>query len=482
MYKNILKEKNMGGDTMRLNSYFKDLKDDIFFKDIKDDSRLVKKNDLFFAIKGDNFDGEKYISEAIDNGASFIISKRNLVSYPSLTTPNPKELLNSMLNFYYNKHQMLHNIAVTGTDGKTTTSYLINHVLNDVSRSILIGTNGIYFLKRHFKLQNTTPSNSIIYEALDNAYLYKAQYSVIEMSSEGILNNRGLFLSFNGLIFTNISHEHLNTHKTMKRYLNCKLSLNKCLRPNSLILINYDMNYYAYVRKRLKGHIMTYGLNGGDFQAKNIRISLNRTIFDVYYMGYFLGQIITNLFGEYNVYNLLASIGYLYEMGIPFSIIKKSLSQKLQVEGRFELIKDKDKFYIIDFAHTPYGVKATLEALNKVKKGRIISILGCQGNKDKSKRPLMGKFATSLSDITIFTSEDPKDEKITSILADMTKKAKNSYYLSLYRDEAIRLGVSLMQDNDILIIFGKGRENTERYGNYIFYHSDLKLLKEALKT
>ncbi|MBS1476861.1 MAG: hypothetical protein HP024_02810 [Acholeplasmatales bacterium] len=168
---------------MRLNSYFKDLKDDIFFKDIKDDSRLVKKNDLFFAIKGDNFDGEKYISEAIDNGASFIISKRNLVSYPSLTTPNPKELLNSMLNFYYNKHQMLHNIAVTGTDGKTTTSYLINHVLNDVSRSILIGTNGIYFLKRHFKLQNTTPSNSIIYEALDNAYLYKAQYSVIEMSS-----------------------------------------------------------------------------------------------------------------------------------------------------------------------------------------------------------------------------------------------------------------------------------------------------------
>lgn len=148
------------------------------------------------------------------------------------------------------------------------------------------------------------------------------------MSSEGILNNRGLFLSFNGLIFTNISHEHLNTHKTMKRYLNCKLSLNKCLRPNSLILINYDMNYYAYVRKRLKGHIMTYGLNGGDFQAKNIRISLSRTIFDVYYKGYFLGQIITNLFGEYNVYNLLASIGYLYEMGIPFSIIKKKPEPK----------------------------------------------------------------------------------------------------------------------------------------------------------
>lgn len=128
------------------------------------------------------------------------------------------------------------------------------------------------------------------------------------------------------------------------------------------------------------------------------------------------------------------------------------------------------------------GIKATLLSLNKVKKGRIITILGAQGNKDKTKRPLMGKFATELSDITIFTSEDPKDEKITNILSDLTRKTTNNYYLTLYRDEAIRLGVSLMMKNDILVIFGKGRENTEHYGNYIFHHSDLKLLKEALNT
>ena len=229
---------------MKLNKYFKDLTEDVRFKDIKDDSRLVKKNDLFFAIRGENYNGEKYISEAIENGASYIISKKTLASYPSIKAENPKELLNSMLNFYYTKHKLLHNIAVTGTDGKTTTSYLLNHILNDVSRSILIGTNGVYFLKKHFKTNNTTPSNTIIYEALESAFLHKAQYSVIEMSSEGILNNRGLFLEFDGLIFTNISHEHLNTHKTMKKYLNCKLSLNKCLKPNSLILINHDMNYY----------------------------------------------------------------------------------------------------------------------------------------------------------------------------------------------------------------------------------------------
>lgn len=467
---------------MKLNKYFKDLTEDVRFKDIKDDSRLVKKNDLFFAIRGENYNGEKYISEAIENGASYIISKKTLASYPSIKAENPKELLNSMLNFYYTKHKLLHNIAVTGTDGKTTTSYLLNHILNDVSRSILIGTNGVYFLKKHFKTNNTTPSNTIIYEALESAFLHKAQYSVIEMSSEGILNNRGLFLEFDGLIFTNISHEHLNTHKTMKKYLNCKLSLNKCLKPNSLILINHDMNYYNYVRKKLHGHITTFGINGGDFMAKNVHLSINKTSFDVYYKGYYLGQIITNLFGEYNIYNLLAVIGYLYEMGISFSQIKKSLSQNLKIAGRFEFFKENNKYYIIDFGHTPNGIKATLLSLNKVKKGRIITILGAQGNKDKTKRPLMGKFATELSDITIFTSEDPKDEKITNILSDLTRKTTNNYYLTLYRDEAIRLGVSLMMKNDILVIFGKGRENTEHYGNYIFHHSDLKLLKEALNT
>ena len=144
---------------MKLNKYFKDLTEDVRFKDIKDDSRLVKKNDLFFAIRGENYNGEKYISEAIENGASYIISKKTLTSYPSIKAENPKELLNSMLNFYYTKHKLLHNIAVTGTDGKTTTSYLLNHILNDVSRSILIGTNGVYFLKKHFKTNNTTPSN-----------------------------------------------------------------------------------------------------------------------------------------------------------------------------------------------------------------------------------------------------------------------------------------------------------------------------------
>lgn len=467
---------------MKLNKYFTNLPYDINFKDIKDDSRLVTKNDLFFAIKGKSYNGEEYISEAIENGASYIISKRNLSSYPSLQVDNPKEILNSMLNFYYNKHQYINNIAITGTDGKTTTSYLLNHILNEVSKSILIGTNGIYFLKKHFKTNNTTPSNTILYESLEMAHQYKAKYSVIEMSSEGILNNRGLFLQFNGLIFTNISHEHLNTHKTMKRYLNCKLGINKCLKPNSLILINHDMNYYTYVKKKLKGHILTYGIKAGDIQAKNIHLTINKTSFDVYYFGYYLGQITTNLFGIYNIYNLLSVIGYLYEMGIPFKIIKHSLEEKLKISGRFEAFKYKQKYFVIDFGHTPQGIKSTLESLNLIKKGRIITILGACGNKDKTKRPLMGKYATELSDITIFTSEDPKNEGITNILADLSKKCHDNYYLTLYRDEAIHLGLSLLKENDILIIFGKGNENVEYYGKYIFHHSDLKLLKEALNT
>ena len=467
---------------MKLNTYFKDLTEDIYFKNIKDDSRLVTHGDLFVAIKGRKYDGEKYIAQAIDNGASFIISKREIKGFPSLKYDKPKELLNSLLNFYYTKHRTLHNIAVTGTDGKTTTSNIINHVLNEVSRSILVCTNGIYFLKRHIKTGNTTPSNTIIYEALDNAYNYKAQYSVIEMSSEGIKDNRGMFLSFNGLVFTNISHEHLNTHKTMKKYIKCKLKLLKCLKPNGLILLNHDMNYYKYIKSKIKGKIVSYGIQGGDFKAKNIHIRFNKTIFDVYYHGIFLGQICTNLFGQYNVYNILGAIGYLYEIGIPFSLIKKALQEELKIEGRFEHFVFDKKHFIIDFGHTPQGIKSTLSSLGMVKKGKIITILGAQGMKDKTKRPLMGKYACELSDYVIFTSEDPKDESIFSILRDLSKKTKGNYYLTLYRDDAVRLAISLMKENDILILFGKGQEDREYYGKYVFYRTDLKLIKEALNT
>lgn len=467
---------------MLLNDYFKQLDKKVYFKSIKDDSRLVKKNDIFVCIKGLTSDGNLYIAQAIENGACFIISERLIKNFPSLCVSNTQEVLNSMLNFYYQNHHKLNKVAITGTDGKTTTSSLIYKILNNVSNPILISSNGIYYKKNRYKTINTTPSNTILYESLEYAYNTKSKYAVIEMSSEGILNNRGMFLKFNGIVLTNITHEHLNTHKTMKNYINTKLKLLDNLKDDGIVVINKDMKYYKYVKNHINHKIITYGINSGDYKALNIHLSFTKTIFDLYYKNYYIGQIESSLFGEYNIYNMLASISYLYEIGIPFKIIKQTFNEYIHIEGRFEYLYYKNRHFIIDYAHTPNGIKSTLESIKKVSNGNIYSILGCMGGKDKTKRPLMGLYASLNSKNVIFTSEDPKDESIFNIINNLSKKVKDNYYITLFRDDAIKLGISLLKDNDILIIFGKGLENKEIYYNFKFKGSDKDILDNLLKS
>lgn len=467
---------------MLLNDFFPNLNKKIYFKSIKDDSRNVKKKDLFICIKGESTDGNLYVSDAITKGACFIISNRNIKNFPSLMVGDTLSILNSMLSFYYQNHNKLDKVAITGTDGKTTTSTLIYKILNNICNPILISSNGIYYKKNRYKTSNTTPSNCILYETLEYAYYTKSKYAIIEMSSEGILNNRGMFLEFNGLIITNITHEHLNTHKNMKNYIDTKLKLSNNVKKDGVVVLNSDMKYYKYIRKHINHKIITYGINSGDYRALNIHLSFTKTIFDLYYKHYFIGQIEASLFGEYNIYNILASISYLYEIGIPFNKIKQTFKEYIHIEGRFEYLYYKNRHFIIDYAHTPNGIKSTLESIKKVSNNNIYSILGCMGGKDKTKRPLMGLYASKYSKEVIFTSEDPKDESIFNIINNLLKKVKDNYYITLFRDDAIKLGISLLNDNDILIIFGKGLENKEVYKNYIFKRSDKDILDNLLKS
>lgn len=467
---------------MELKDYFDKWNINIKFNKIKDDSRLVKPGDIFVAWKGKNQNGEDYIANAISNGAVYIISSRHLDSFPSLYTKDPKKMLDSLLHFYYHGHEELKKIAVTGTDGKTTTSTLIHLILNSISKSILIGTNGIYFNNNHISTLNTTPSNAIIYNSLEDAFESNAKYAVIEMSSEGILDNRGTFLEFDGFIFTNLSKEHLNTHKTMKSYLDCKLKLLSLLRDDAICIVNKDSKYYEYIKNKARHRLITYGINNGEYRAKNIKYDFYHLTFDLYYKEIYLDKIDINLFGNYNVYNTLATIAYTYELGIPLGIIKNVLSDNVHIEGRFEYLNEYNRHFIVDFGHTPQAFKSLLSSLAPLKQGKIITIFGAQGGKDRKKRPLMGLIASMYSDIVIITSEDPKDESLFSIIKDLSCKIKNDYYITLKRDKAISLGISLMKEKDILIIFGKGNENIEVIKNYSFKRNDMESLKRLLNS
>lgn len=467
---------------MNLNDYFNKWKISISFNNIKDDSRLVKPGDLFVAWMGKNHNGESYIADAISSGASFIISSRHLDSYPSLYSSEPKRLLESLLHFYYHGHEHLKKIAVTGTDGKTTTSTLIHKILDTFSKSILIGTNGIYYSNTHINTSNTTPSNAIIYNTLEEAYLNNIKFAVIEMSSEGILDNRGTFLSFDAFLFTNLSNEHLNTHKTMKSYLDCKLKLLNLLSNDAICIINEDSKYYNYIISKIRHRIISYGINNGDYKAKNIRYDFYHLEFDLYYKNILLDQININLFGNYNVYNTLGAIAYTYELGIPLNIIKNALANNIHIDGRFEYFNSYNRHFIVDFGHTPQAFKSLLLSLVPLKEGKIFTIFGAQGGKDRKKRPLMGLVASTYSDVVILTSEDPKNESLFSIIKDLSSKIRTDYYITLSRHEAIALALSLMKEKDILIIFGKGNENIEVIKNYTFKHNDMLCLKTLINS
>ena len=467
---------------MILNKYYTNLKEKVFFKAIKDDSRLVEKGDLFVAIKGKSYDGADFIQDAIKKGASFIISEHLINSFPSLKVLDSKAELIKLLNFYYPYHKNLNLIGITGTNGKTTTAVLLNDMLEKFDSSGYIGTNGIIFKKSNYKLKNTTPSNTILYKNLDSFYFRNIKNAVLEISSEGILDGRGMNFSYNAIIFTNISREHLNTHKTMKKYLNTKLELFKQLKKDGIAIINHDMKYKNKVMKKIKTKMISFGMNGGDYQAKKIISTVDGTLFDLYYKNHYLSQIETPLFGKYNVYNTLSVIAYLYEIGYPINKIKLELNDHLKLDGRFDYTKINHRHFIIDFAHTPHAIISVLIELKKLGFNHIITILGAQGGKDTGKRVYMGKYASIYSDTLILTSEDPKNESIFKIFSELNKKIKTDYYLTISRYDAIKLGISLMMPNDVLVIFGKGNENFEIIKNYKFNYNDKKTLIKLLNS
>lgn len=435
---------------------------DIDVYGVKTNSKEVKKGDMFVCINGVNKDRHEFVDDAIKNGASCLVV-RNEGNYkiPFIKVDNPNKALGVISKkFYDDPLSKLKLIGVTGTDGKTTTASIVRNMLGNKNCGY-IGTNGIYIKDKILDENNTTPEINKIYKYLNRFVNEKMQYASMEVSSEALLYDRVNTLKFDVAILTNITEDHLNVHKTIDNYIKCKRKLFSNLKKDGVAILNSDDKYFEKIKKNIKNKILTYGKRKkSTLQIVKINEYQTGTIFKFKYMKKTY-QVMMPLRGEYNVYNVCASILSLIALGyyIDEAINRVTLIEK--VNGRGETINFGQSYEIVlDYAHTSNALYNILSFLNKNKKGRIITVTGSAGGREKEKRGKMGKTVLEMSDLVIFTMDDPRYESVDSITDDLISLSNLTNYLRINdRKEAIFKALSIARCNDIILIAGKGRDN-----------------------
>lgn len=453
-----------------------------------DDTKKCKTNSVFFAIKGITNDGHQLIDQAINKGATSIICEQ----IPNNLSPNinyikvdsTKNAYNQLLLFYANKKlKNMRIIGITGTNGKTTVSTLNYEILKSLNYSvILIGTNGtsLYFGKTKKEIRintpNTTPKLSIILEIIIK--FPQVDYLIMEVSSEALLSNRIDELKFDTVVLTNIGHDHLNSHNTLKEYINAKLKLFSLTKENSTAIINND-DKYAYIFKnyarKKKINIKTFGLTSGELEGEILSINKEYMMVKIYSCNfeYIFG---TNLIGQFNLLNILTTLSIIDSEKISINKVLFVFEKNLHILGRYEKHYIKNRNVYIDYAHNPEAIKEFLLLINKIKENKkIITIIGAGGQKDRKKRPKMGEFASFYSDIVIFTEDNSRDEDVKNIIDDLIKGTKKQNYMIEYdRELAIKNAFINSSVDDYLVILGMGNDT------YKNKKTDFQMCKEVI--
>ncbi len=510
---------------------------DVSIADITIDSRKAYKNNLFIAIDGYNTDGHLYIENAISKGCNTIVcqklpknSQRNityvLVEDTRLATASIVHC------FYGDPSSKLNLIGVTGTNGKTTTATLLYNIFTNLEYKVgLISTINNIIDKRIYPNNLTTPDIVSINKLLCDMVKNKCTYCFMEVSSHAIEQGRISKLNFTGAIFLNITHDHLDYHKTFKNYINAKKSFFDSLFPNAFALYNNDDKNARVMIQNCKAKAYSFSLKSpASFNTKIISQNLdymhlsidtgaagvnlleskfpdtinnetgaaganlleskfpdtinNETITD-FKSEQCNEEVYTKLIGDFNAYNILASYACSILLKQNFKDVLKILSLTSAPKGRLEIFKTpKGVYAIIDYAHTPDAVEKVLKTINQIKKknSSIITIIGCGGDRDKEKRPLIGKIAVNLSNYTIFTSDNPRNENPADIILDMHKKIDSKVdkiNTIIDRKEAINHAYSLTKNDDIIVILGKGHESYQEINLQKFYFNDLDVIKEV---
>jgi len=449
--------------------------------DIKTDSRLVKKGDTFVALRGVNVDGHEFIDKAILNGASKIVAEYGEYSVPTIIVKDTKEYLEKYLKEkYYNEIKDLKLIGVTGTNGKTTTCFLIYNALNMLNKKCAyIGTIGFYLEDKVCDLNNTTPGLLETYNLLLEAKEKEFKYVAMEVSSHALAMDRLVGLEFDIALFTNLTKDHLDYHKTFDAYALSKQILFKMLRGNKDAIINSDADYKDMMLLDINNNT-TYGFKEGDYHILNYEMNHLETKFTYKYNNQ-LYNITTPLLGKHNIYNLLTTIIVLNKLGVDQNKIEEIISNLHAPKGRMDKVNYKTNSIIVDYAHTPDAVYNIISAVLEFTKGNVYTTIGCGGNRDKTKRPEMAKIATDLSTLALITSDNPRLEDPNDIISDMLNGLENTNYeIIVDRKKAIKRGIELLNDNDVLLILGKGHEDYQIIGTTKIHFDDKETVLEII--
>ena len=450
---------------------------------IRTDSRKVKKGDIFVALRGIVGDGHAFIPKAIENGAGKIIAEEGTYDAPYEIVSDTRKYLNNYLKEHYNKYlEEMNIIGLTGTNGKTTTAYLIYDALNKLGKKCCyIGTVGYFLDKKVCELPNTTPEVTEIYDMLINAYDLGYRYAVIEASSEGLLHGRLENVPFSYAVFTNLTQDHLNIHGTMENYANCKKKLFNQIKPGGKAVINYDDPNKNIFMLDYNTNI-TYGFKGGDYKITDYQMSILGSMFTFVNDGV-KQNIKVPLIGKYNIYNVLATIVILNELGFTYSGISDTLLSASCPDGRMDMVEYKNNRIIIDYAHTPDAIQNIISTVKEVCDGHIYTVFGCTGDRDRTKRPIMTKLVTDTCDMAIITSDDLHNEEPERIVDDMLNGLKNTNYkIEMDRKKAIIMGINLLNVNDVLLILGKGHEEVMIVRDKKIPFNDKKTVLEYLES
>ncbi len=457
---------------------------EIKIEGITADSREVKKGFLFVAIKGINTDGHKYINKAVKNGASAIICQVENVKTGEATkivVKNSQEILGiAAANYYDNPSEKLKLIGIIGTNGKTTTATILHKLFLKLgNKTGLISTIKNYINKTEIEAKYTTPDAVNFNKLLNKMVQAGCEYCFAEISSHAIAQSRTAGTKFTGGVFTNITHEHLDYHKTFKEYLNVKKKFFDNLPKNAFALTNIDDKNGLFVLQNTKAKKYEYSLNSiADFKT-----SIEEKLFEGTLLNIDNSQMWTLLTGRFNAYNITAAYATAALLKKEKQEILQSLSSIPAIKGRFETITGKNKIAIIDYAHTADALKNVLETINDIRNNeqKIITVCGAGGDRDKTKRPEMAKIAANLSDKLILTSDNPRTEKPEEIIEEMYAGVKE-YDLHktvkiTNRKEAIKIAAMLAEKNDIILIAGKGHENYQEINGVRYEFDDKKIVQ-----
>ncbi len=455
------------------------------------DSKKAADDFIFVAIKGASADGHKFIDEAINRGAKAVIvqgpwprardpGKTVFISVEDTRTA----LAKLATEFYGCPSEKLKVIGITGTNGKTTITYLIEAILKEANKNpAVIGTINCRFKDRVILSKNTTPGPADLQGMLKEMSDEGIDYAIMEVSSHALDQDRTGGINFHSGIFTNLTQDHLDYHNTLENYFQAKSRLFAGLKAGSLAIINNDDEYGRRLIKLTQAKVVTYGIKYNvDVLAKDIRFDSSHTEF-ILKAGMKEAILKTSLIGRHNVYNILASVAFAINEGLDLAVIKPALLKFAFVPGRLERIETRKDFSVfVDYAHTEDALRNVITTLREISKKKIIVVFGCGGERDKTKRPKMGEAVTELADYAVITNDNPRSEDPQLIINDIKSGIKKSNFCIIEdRKEAIKKALILAEPGDVVLIAGKGHENYQILKNERMPFDDREIARECLK-